>query len=107
MGGVAASGRRPRGEDLVIHRMRRVVGGRLVGVTVAQIDVGQVLEANQRPIAGRCVDIEGSLQRRHHQSIKIGNPPGLDHRHVGQLGERCRRRCVTRNDKKRSPARCR
>ena len=36
--------------DLVVHRVRRVVRRRLVGVAVSQIDVGEVLKANQRPL---------------------------------------------------------
>ncbi len=86
MGGVSAGGSRSGREDLVIHRVRRVVRRRLVGVAVAQVDMGEVLKAHQRAVAGGCVDIEGGLQRRHHQGIEIGDAPSLDDRHIGELG---------------------
>ena len=92
-----------RRRNLVVHRVRRVVRRRLVGVPVTEIDVGELLDSDERPVAGGCIDVEGRPQRRHDQRVQVSDAAGLDHRHVGQLGERRGRRRVPRDDEKPQP----
>ena len=70
---------------------------------MSQVDVGQVLEAHERAVAGGGVDVERGFQRRNHQRIKIGDAAGLDDRHVGQLRERCGRDGVAGDDDEPQP----
>ena len=48
------------GEDLVVHRVGRVVRGRLVGVAVAEVDVPELGVADQRAVARGRVDVEAA-----------------------------------------------
>ncbi len=86
--GISAGGGRPRGENDVEHGVGRVVRRRFLGIAVAQEDVGQVLKSDQVAVAGRSIDIEGSLHRGLEQRFEIRYPPSFHHRHVGELGQR-------------------
>ena len=71
---------------------------------MSQIDVGEVLKANQRPVAGGCVDVESGFQRRSHQRIEISDTTGFDNGNIGQLGERSGRDSVARDDDESQPS---
>ena len=103
VGRVPPRGCGPGGEDLVVHGVRGVVGGRLVGVAVAEVDVGQLVVADEGAVARGGVDVERGAQRRHDQRVEIGDPACLDHRDVGESGQHLRRHPVAGDDHEPSP----
>ena len=65
---------------------------------MTQVHVRQLVVPDERAVAGGGVDVERGPQRRHDHGVEVGDPPGLDHRHVGQTGQDLGRHPVAGDD---------